>query len=97
MCDVFQDKYNHGLRVGEARGIEIGEARGEARGACLELIQQITKKVKKDKTLEQTAEDLEQDLEKIKPIWEAVKSEAPDYDEKKILKRLVQEGSKIDK
>ena len=76
---------------------ERGEARGEARGACLELIQQITKKVKKDKTLEQTAEDLEQDLEKIKPIWEAVKSEAPDYDEKKILKRLGHEESKTDK
>ena len=73
------------------------EERGEARGACLELIQQITKKVKKDKTLEQTAEDLEQDLEKIKPIWEAVKSEAPDYDEKKILKRLGHEESKTDK
>ncbi len=32
MNDVFQDKFDHGLRVGEARGIEIGEARGEARG-----------------------------------------------------------------
>ena len=28
MCDVFQDKFDHGLRVGEAIGIEIGEARG---------------------------------------------------------------------
>ena len=32
MCDVFQDKYNHGLRVGEAigeaRGIEIGKEMG---------------------------------------------------------------------
>ena len=32
MCDVFQDKYNHGLRDGEARGeargIEIGKDMG---------------------------------------------------------------------
>ena len=76
---------------------ERGETRGEVRGACLELIRQITKKVKKDKTLEQTADDLEKDLDKIKPIWEAVKSEAPDYDEKKILKRLGQEELKTDK
>ena len=68
------------------------EERGEVRGASLELIRQITKKVKKDRTLEQTADDLEKDLDKIKPIWEAVKSEAPGYDEKKILKRLEHVG-----
>ena len=28
MCDVFQDKFDHGLRVGEAIGIEIGKNMG---------------------------------------------------------------------
>ncbi|MBP5735744.1 MAG: hypothetical protein J6W53_08060 [Candidatus Methanomethylophilaceae archaeon] len=28
MCDVFQDKFDHGLTVGKAEGIEIGKAEG---------------------------------------------------------------------
>jgi hypothetical protein len=28
MCDVFQDKYDHGFREGRAEGIEIGKSEG---------------------------------------------------------------------
>ncbi len=57
-------------------------------GILLAQIRIVTKKVKKGKSLPDIIDDLESDEENVKPVFEAVLAEAPDYDEQRILDRL---------
>ena len=67
---------------------EKGLEQGLEQGTLIERIRQITKKVNKGKTLDQIADEMEIDSADLKPLWEAVLSEAPDYDEKKIMEKI---------
>ena len=44
MCDVFQDKFDHGLRIGEARGIEIGKEMGRIENYVSTTVSLVQKK-----------------------------------------------------
>ncbi|MDO5131383.1 MAG: transposase [Eubacteriales bacterium] len=68
---------------------ERGLKRGMERGAIIERIRQIIRKVKKGKALNQIADELEIESSEVKPVWEAVLSEAPDYDEEKIIRKII--------
>ncbi|SDK34805.1 hypothetical protein SAMN04487833_10210 [Sarcina sp. DSM 11001] len=67
---------------------EKGLKQGLEQGTLIERIRQITKKVNKGKTLDQIADEMEIDSTDLKSLWEAVLSEAPDYDEKKIMEKI---------
>ena len=67
---------------------EKGLKQGLEQGTLIERIRQITKKVNKGKSLDQIADEMEIDSADLKPLWEAVLSEAPDYDEKKIMEKI---------
>ena len=54
---------------------QIGFEEGETN----KLISQVVKKVKKGQSLEQIADALEEDPERLRSIYEAVVSAAPDY------------------
>ena len=62
---------------------------GEQSGKQLKIVNQIIKKVKKSKTLETIASELEEEVADIKPIYEAVVADAPDYDIEKIKEKLL--------
>ena len=63
--------------------------KGLEQGTLMERIRQITKKVNKEKSLNQIADEMEIDSAELKPLWEAVVSEAPDYDGEKIMGKIV--------
>ena len=71
------------------KGLEQGLKQGLEQGTLIERIRQITKKVNKGKTLDQIADEMEIDSAELKPLWEAVVSEAPDYNAKKIMEKIV--------
>ena len=78
-----------GHEKGLAEGHEKGLAEGLARGSLMLQIKMITTKVKKGIDLPQIAEAMEIDADLIRPMWEAVKAAAPDYDQEKILQALL--------
>ena len=65
------------------------EQDAKEQGTLIERIRQITKKVNKGKPLNQIADEMEIDSAELKPLWEAVVSEAPDYNAKKIMEKIV--------
>lgn len=68
--------------------IELGRSQGIAEGQLNEKISLIIKKVKKGKPIDVIAEELEEDTDTVTPIYEAVVSQAPDYDMEKIIKNI---------
>ena len=64
--------------------IELGRREGQLN----EKISLIIKKVKKGKPIDVIAEELEEDIDIVTPIYEAVVSQAPDYDMEKIIKNI---------
>ena len=62
--------------------------KGREEGLLLLQIETIKKKVLKGVDLPEIAEALEMDADLIRPVWEAVKASAPDYNEEEILKVL---------
>lgn len=82
---IEQDAKEKGLKQGLKQGLE----QGLEQGTLIERIRQITKKVNKGKTLDQIADEMEIDSAELKPLWEAVVSEAPDYNAKKIMEKIV--------
>lgn len=82
---IEQDAKEKGLEQGLKQGLE----QGLEQGTLIERIRQITKKVNKGKTLDQIADEMEIDSAELKPLWEAVVSEAPDYNAKKIMEKIV--------
>ena len=77
---MMQDKYEKGWEEGRTEG------RTESR------ILLIIKKVQKGKGMEETAEDLEEDISVIKPIYNAVKESAPEYNVEEIYRKLNENG-----
>ena len=77
-----------GHEKGLAEGREKGLTEGLARGSLMLQIKMITTKVKKGIDLPQISEAMEIDADLIRPMWEAVKAAAPDYDQEKILRAL---------
>ena len=63
-------------------------SKGREEGVLLERISTITQKVKRGVELSQIADAMEKDTETIRPIYDAVKAAAPDYDSEKILQKL---------
>lgn len=72
-------------RFGHEAGLAEGLTKGISEGRNSALISMIVKKVKKNKSLAVIADELEEDIACIEPIYNAVISCAPDYDEVKIL------------
>ena len=64
MCELLEQEWADGLRVGEARG----EARGQAKGELLRLISLTMKKQAKGMTAEEIADMLEEELPVIDEI-----------------------------
>ena len=62
--------------------------KGREEGLLLLQIEIIKKKVLKGVDLPEIAEALEMDADLIRPVWEAVKAAAPDYNEEEILEAL---------
>ena len=81
---IEQDAKEKGLEQGLKQGLK----QGLEQGTLIERIRQITKKINKGKSLDQIADEMEIDSADLKPLWEAVLSEAPDYDEKKIMEKI---------
>ena len=75
--------------------VEESEERGKKQGIFLKQIELVIKKVKKDKSLEQIADELEEDESNIRMIYEAVKANAPEYNENKIYNQLIEENNDI--
>ena len=86
---ICQTLFIHGTWYqGPKQGLKQGLEQGLEQGTLIERIRQITKKVNKGKSLDQIADEMEIDSADLKPLWEAVLSEAPDYDEKKIMEKI---------
>ena len=60
-----------------------------------EQIDTIIKKIRKGRNLSETAEEMEKDQEMIRPVWEAVKAQAPEYDREKILQVLAEKKKEV--
>ena len=85
------------LRHERNLGREEGRAEGREEGALLARIGMITKKVKRGIDLPAIADAMETDPETIRPIWEAVRAAAPDYDREKILQKILEKQEKDEK
>ncbi len=91
MCNLADLVEERGIEKGIEKGIEQGIAQGIERGTELKVIQLVLKKMQKCYTVAQIAEALEEPEEKISRIAEVAQKYAPGYDERQILKELMQE------
>ena len=71
------------------KGREEGRKEGREEGLLMLQIETIKKKVQKGIDLPEIAEAMEMDADAIRPVWEAVKAAAPDYDQEKILESIM--------
>ena len=78
-----------GRKEGREEGREEGRKEGREEGLLMLQIETIKKKVQKGIDLPEIAEAMEMDADAIRPVWEAVKAAAPDYDQEKILKTIM--------
>ena len=78
-----------GVEIGHEKGLAEGMETGMARGSLLIQIKTIIKKVQKGLDLPEIAEAMEMDMDSIRPVWQAVKAAAPEYDQEKILEDLM--------
>ncbi|MDO4418535.1 MAG: hypothetical protein Q4C02_09705 [Eubacteriales bacterium] len=62
--------------------------KGREEGALLQQIDIIIKKLQKGGGLPEVADAMEKDIEELRPIWEAVKAAAPEYDRDTILRAI---------
>ena len=69
----------------------LGREEGREEGILIDRIEFITRKVKRGMNLSAIADVIEMDQETIRPIWEAVREAAPDYDQDEILRKLLPE------
>ena len=74
---------------GREEGREEGRKEGREAGTLLKEIELITKKIKRGLELPAIAAELEAEETAIRPIYDAVKASAPDYDSEKILQSLL--------
>ncbi len=64
----------------------ISEQKGESR----HIVSQVCRKLRKGKTTDQIAEELDEDYKTIESICKVAKKYAPDYDENKILEKIME-------
>ena len=64
------------------------KAEGREEGRTEKLLTQICKKLAKNKSLQQIADELEEDEDTIRPLYEAAKAAAPEYDVDKMYDSL---------
>ena len=83
MCELLEQEWADGLRVGEARG----EARGQAKGELLRLISLTMKKQAKGMTAEEIADMLEEELPVIDEILLAA-AQADSCEPEKVYERM---------
>ena len=69
----------------------LGREEGREEGILIDRIEFITRKVKRGMDLPAIADVMDMDQETIRPIWEAVREAAPDYDQDEILRKLLPE------
>ena len=69
----------------------LGREEGREEGILIDRIEFITRKVKRGMNLSAIADVIEMDQETIRPIWEAVREAAPDYDQDEILRKVLGE------
>ena len=69
----------------------LGREEGREEGILIDRIEFITRKVKRGMDLPAIADVMDMDQETIRPIWEAVREAAPDYDQDEILQKLLPE------
>ena len=69
----------------------LGREEGREEGILIDRIEFITRKVKRGMDLPVIADVIEMDQETIRPVWEAVREAAPDYDQDEILRKLLPE------
>ena len=69
----------------------LGREEGREEGILIDRIEFITRKVKRGMNLSAIADVIEMDQETIRPVWEAVREAAPDYDQDEILRKLLPE------
>lgn len=69
---------------------EEGELEGEKKGELVLLVSQVCRKMKRGLTPETIADQLERELPEIKRICDVIEDTA-DYDEKKIVEKLMEE------
>ena len=80
-----------GREVGLAEGRQAGLAEGRQAGMLLNEIDLITKKIKRGLELPAIAAEMETEEDIIRPIYDAVKLSAPDYNPEQILRRLLEQ------
>ena len=78
-----------GRKEGREEGREEGRKEGREEGLLMLQIETIKKKVQKGIDLPEIAEAMEMDVDAIRPVWEAVKAAATDYDQEKILETIM--------
>ena len=78
-----------GRKEGREEGRKEGREEGREEGLLMLQIETIKKKVQKGIDLPEIAEAMEMDADAIRPVWEAVKAAAPDYDQEKILESIM--------
>ena len=78
-----------GRKEGREEGRKEGREEGREEGLLMLQIETIKKKVQKGIVLPEIAEAMEMDVDAIRPVWEAVKAAAPDYDQEKILETIM--------
>ena len=81
-----------GRAEGREEGREVGLAEGREAGTLLAKVDLITRKIKRGLELSAIAAELETEEAAIRPIYDAVKASAPDYDSEQILQRLLKQG-----
>ncbi|MBO6309903.1 MAG: hypothetical protein J6N70_13950 [Oribacterium sp.] len=82
MPGMSQVIFDRGVVIGEERGVEIGEKKS--------IIKKICQKLRKLKSIHQIAEELEEDEKKVKEICDKAAKFAPDYDEEKVIKAVLE-------
>ncbi len=85
---IREEEREEGREEGLEEGRAEGREEGRAEGLTVKLLELIIKKVIKGKALEDISEELEEDIEKIKPLYDAVIKQAPDYNINEILNDL---------
>ena len=74
-----------------SKGREEGRKEGREIGTLLKEVELVSKKIKRGLKLPAIAVEMEMEEAAIRPIYDAVKASAPDYDSEQILQMLLKE------
>ena len=77
---MFDLTYEKQMENAKQEWFNDGVEEGRAEGTVRYLVTSVVKKVQKNKTLDQIADELEESIEIIQPMYDIVKTYAPEYD-----------------